>query len=207
MWSAGAAHACTCDAISPEAGFDRAQYVFTGKVIRADQHAWLIEVERVWKGGERLARTIKLMDVYATLPCEFFFQPGQRYVFFAILAKGGKRCFITRKPATGRDPCSRRACPSRATSRYGSRISSRASTARESSPAPTSPKGRGEASADAVQRDRVELSSHTPTISAAGTPGPASGYWSATPPKYAGRHSASRPGSSARSDRTSACPA
>ena len=93
MWSAGAAHACTCDAISPEAGFDRAQYVFTGKVVRADHHAWLIEVESVWKGGERLARTIKLMDVYATLPCEFFFQPGQRYVFFAILAKGGKEVF------------------------------------------------------------------------------------------------------------------
>ena len=93
MWGAGAAHACSCDPVSPEAGFDRAQYVFAGKVVRADQHAWLIEVERAWKGGERLARTIKLMDVYATLDCEFFFQPGQRYVFFAILAKGGREVF------------------------------------------------------------------------------------------------------------------
>jgi hypothetical protein len=94
IWSAGAAHAaCSCDAISPEAGFDRAQYVFTGKVVRADQHVWLIEVERTWKGGEKLARTIKLMDVYARLPCEFFFQLGQRYVFFAILAKGGREVF------------------------------------------------------------------------------------------------------------------
>ena len=93
MWGAGAAQACSCDPIAPEAGFDRAQYVFIGKVVRADQHAWLVEVEHAWKGGERLARTIKLMDVYATLDCEFFFQAGQRYVFFAILAKGGREVF------------------------------------------------------------------------------------------------------------------
>jgi hypothetical protein len=59
----------------------------------ADHHAWLIEVERVWKGHEKLARTIKLMDVYATMDCEFFFHTGQRYVFFAILAKGGRDVF------------------------------------------------------------------------------------------------------------------
>jgi hypothetical protein len=56
VWGAGAAHACRCDPISPEAGFDRAQYVFAGKVVQAENHAWLIEVERVWKGHERLAR-------------------------------------------------------------------------------------------------------------------------------------------------------
>jgi hypothetical protein len=92
--------------------------VFAGKVVRADQHAWLIEVERAWKGGERLARSIKLMDVYATLDCEFFFQPGQRYVFFAILAKGGREVFYypqacnwderplqsTRVPVEGNEP-------------------------------------------------------------------------------------------------------
>jgi len=90
---AGAAHACRCDPISPDAGFDRAQYVFAGKVVQAESHAWLIEVERVWKGHERLTRTVKLMDVYATLDCEFFFQAGQRYLFFAILAKGGREVF------------------------------------------------------------------------------------------------------------------
>jgi hypothetical protein len=93
MCSAGAAYACQCDPISPEAGFDRAQYVFTGKVVQADHHAWLIEVERVWKGHERLTHTVKLMDVYATLDCEFSFQSGQRYLFFAILAKGGREVF------------------------------------------------------------------------------------------------------------------
>ena len=46
MDGAGAAHACSCDPVSPEAGFDRAQYVFTGKVVQAEQHIWLIEVEQ-----------------------------------------------------------------------------------------------------------------------------------------------------------------
>src|ERR1043166_4328410 len=53
----GAAHACACEPISPEAGFARAQYVFAGKVVQAEHHTWLIEVERVWKGHDKLART------------------------------------------------------------------------------------------------------------------------------------------------------
>src|SRR5882672_6272730 len=65
MSAAGAAHACSCDPISPAAGFDRAQYVFAGKVARAEAHTWHVEVERVWKGHEKLARTVRLMDVYA----------------------------------------------------------------------------------------------------------------------------------------------
>jgi hypothetical protein len=93
IWSTGAAYACSCDSISPEAGFDRAQYVFAGKVVQAEHHTWVIEVERAWKGHEKLARTIRLMDVYAKMDCEFFFQLGQRYVFFAILAKGGREVF------------------------------------------------------------------------------------------------------------------
>ena len=44
-----------------------------------------------------------------------------------------------------------------------------------------------------------------PTISAAETPDPAFLYWSAKPPRYARRHSASRPGSSAHSDLRAAC--
>jgi hypothetical protein len=61
--------------------------------VKADAHAWLVEVERVWKGREKLGRTVKLMDVYATTDCEFFFHSGQRYLFFAILAKGGREVF------------------------------------------------------------------------------------------------------------------
>jgi hypothetical protein len=117
MWGAGAAHACRCDPLSPQAGFDRAQYVFTGKVVQAEHHTWLVEVDRVWKGGERLARTIRLMDVYAKMDCAFFFQLGQRYLFFAILAKGGRDVFYhpqvcnwtrplqsTRIPTEGSEP-------------------------------------------------------------------------------------------------------
>jgi hypothetical protein len=117
MRQAGAAHACSCEPISPAAGFDRAQYVFTGQVVKADAHAWLVKVERVWKGHEKLARTVKLMDVYATTDCEFFFQAGQRYLFFAIVAKGGREVFYhpqvcnwikplqsTRVPTEGNEP-------------------------------------------------------------------------------------------------------
>ena len=93
MWGAGVAHACSCQPISPEAGFDHAQYVFTGKVIQAESHIWFVEVERVWKGHEKLAHTIKLMDVYARMDCEFYFKLGQRYLFFAVVAKGDRHVF------------------------------------------------------------------------------------------------------------------
>ena len=93
IWRIDVAHACSCDPISPETGFDRAQYVFTGKVVKADHHIWLIEVERVWKGHDKLTRTVELMDVYARMNCEFFFKLGERYLFFTVLAKGGRDVF------------------------------------------------------------------------------------------------------------------
>jgi hypothetical protein len=93
-WGASAAQACSCDPVSPEAGFDRAQYVFTGTVVKADNHIWLVDVDRMWKGDEKLGRTIELMDVYARMDCEFFFKLGERYVFFAVLAKGGRHIFF-----------------------------------------------------------------------------------------------------------------
>jgi Tissue inhibitor of metalloproteinase len=94
IWPIGAAHACSCRPITPETGFDQAQYVFTGKVVKAEHHIWLIEVERVWKGHDRLTRTVELMDVYAQMDCAFFFKLGQRYVVFAVLAKGGRKIFF-----------------------------------------------------------------------------------------------------------------
>ena len=93
MGEPSAAHACSCDPISPAAGFERAQYVFAGKVVSTEGHTWQVDVERVWKGREKLGRTVRLMDVYAMIDCEFFFQPGQRYLFFAILAKGNRNVF------------------------------------------------------------------------------------------------------------------
>jgi hypothetical protein len=90
---AGAAHACSCEATSPAAGFERAQYVFTGTVIEAGQHLWMVAVDRAWKGAEKLARRVRLMDAYASMDCEFSFALGQRYLFFAVVAKGSREVF------------------------------------------------------------------------------------------------------------------
>ena len=76
-WGTGAAHACSC-----------------GKVVQAEHHVWLVDVERVWKGHEKLRHTVKLMDVYAKMDCEFYFELGQRYLFFAVLAKGSREVFF-----------------------------------------------------------------------------------------------------------------
>ena len=92
-WGTADAQVCSCAPSSPEEGFDRAQYVFTGKVAKAEHHVWLVDVERVWKGREKLRRTIKLMDVYARMDCEFSFELAERYLFFAVLAKGSREVF------------------------------------------------------------------------------------------------------------------
>jgi hypothetical protein len=115
-YGTGTARACSCDAISPEAGFDRAQYVFTGKVVNARHHQWLVEVERVWKGHDKLGRTVRLMDIYAGMDCEQHFELDRSYVFFAVIAKGSRDVFYhphacnwtsplrsTRVPAQGND--------------------------------------------------------------------------------------------------------
>lgn len=93
MWTAGSAHACSCEKMSPAEGFERAQYVFSGKVVEAGAHTWVIEVERVWKGRDTLTHKARLMDVYAKMDCESFFREGERYLFFAIVAKGPRDVF------------------------------------------------------------------------------------------------------------------
>jgi hypothetical protein len=115
MSAAGAAQACSCGPISPEAGFDRAQYVFTGKVIQAENHIWLVEVERVWKGQEKLERVVMLMDVYARMDCEFFFKLGQRYLFFAVIAKGGKAAFYHPQACNWTSPLQSKRAPAAGT--------------------------------------------------------------------------------------------
>lgn len=86
----GAAHACSCGRISPGEGFDRAQYVFTGKVVEIDGHTWTIDVDQVWKGAEKLASRVRLLDVYASIDCEFYFELSRLYLFFAIVAKSSR---------------------------------------------------------------------------------------------------------------------
>lgn len=95
LWlsTAGAAHACSCEKISPAQGFERAQYVFAGKVVEAGAHTWVVEVERVWKGRDTLTHKARLMDVYAKMDCESFFKEGEHYLFFAIVAKGPRDVF------------------------------------------------------------------------------------------------------------------
>jgi hypothetical protein len=87
---AGAAHACSCEQISPGEGFDRAQYVFAGKVTEITGHTWTVDVDRVWKGADRLAKRVRLLDVYASIDCEFYFELGRAYLFFAIVAKSSR---------------------------------------------------------------------------------------------------------------------
>jgi hypothetical protein len=93
VWLPGTtgAYACSCEAISPAVGFERAQYVFVGQVVKSGAHTWVVEVDRVWKG--KLTRYVRLMDVYAQMDCEFFFKQGERYLFFAILAKSSRDPF------------------------------------------------------------------------------------------------------------------
>jgi hypothetical protein len=84
------AHACGCESISPAQGFERAQYVFTGKVIDMTGHTWTVDVDRVWKGADKLAAQVRLLDVYNGIDCEFYFEPGRTYLFFADVAKSSR---------------------------------------------------------------------------------------------------------------------
>jgi hypothetical protein len=84
------AHACSCEAISPAQGFERAQYVFTGKVVETIDHSWTVDVERVWKGSANLAARVRLLDVYAGIDCASYFETGRAYLFFVIVAKSSR---------------------------------------------------------------------------------------------------------------------
>ena len=84
------AHACPCEEISPEQGFEEAQYVFTGKVVEEVGHTWTVDVDRVWKGSEKLASRVRLLDVYNGIDCAFYFEQGRSYLFFAIVAKSSR---------------------------------------------------------------------------------------------------------------------
>jgi hypothetical protein len=90
--AADVAHACACDSISPAQGFVRAQYVFIGKVaeVTVTGHQWTVDVDRVWKGADKLAARVRLLDVYSSIDCEFYFESGRAYLFFAIVAKSSR---------------------------------------------------------------------------------------------------------------------
>jgi len=80
-------------ALLPDGVGQQGHRVFTGKIVEAGSHTWVVEVDRVWKGRETLTHSARLMDVYAKMDCESFFKEGERYLFFAIVAKGPREVF------------------------------------------------------------------------------------------------------------------
>ena len=121
MAGANTAHACACESISPAQGFARAQYVFTGKVVDVTGHTWTVDVDRVWKGADKLAAQVRLLDVYNGIDCEFYFEPGRTYLFFATWRRAVATCTTNPRSATGRAQCARRGSPVRV-ARSGSKI-------------------------------------------------------------------------------------
>jgi len=72
--------ACTCIFSAPAAGFDRAEAVFTGTVIKAGKSEWTVEVTRVWKGD--VESQIILFDAHAGTSCSTSgFKKGRSYLF------------------------------------------------------------------------------------------------------------------------------
>jgi hypothetical protein len=64
--------------------------VFTGTVVEEAIHTWTVDVDRVWKGVDKLAARVRLLDVHNGIDCEFYFEPGRAYIFFAIVAKSSR---------------------------------------------------------------------------------------------------------------------
>ncbi|WP_456639714.1 hypothetical protein [Bradyrhizobium sp. USDA 10063] len=61
-----------------------------GKVVEIKDHTWAVDVDRAWKGAEKLANRVRLLDVYASIDCEFYFELGRVYVFFVNVAKSSR---------------------------------------------------------------------------------------------------------------------
>ena len=71
---------CTCGAISPAQGFEQAEAVFTGSVIRSRKSQWRIKVERVWKGD--VESEVIVFDAYAGSSCSTSgYKRGTNYLF------------------------------------------------------------------------------------------------------------------------------
>ena len=72
-------HACICPAVLPSAAFDRAEAVFTGKVVRSGKHEWTVKVNRVWKGD--VAAEVTVFDAHPNSNCASRFKRGTEYLF------------------------------------------------------------------------------------------------------------------------------
>ena len=72
--------ACACMFSSPATGFDRAEAVFTGRVIKAGKSEWTVEVTRVWKGD--VESEVILFDAHARTSCSTSgYKKGRSYLF------------------------------------------------------------------------------------------------------------------------------
>ena len=79
------AQACSCSFSPPSQGYDRAQAVFTGKVIKAKKAEWIIVVDRVWKG--EMEETVTLRDAHAGTSCAAGYKKGESYLFLVDVEK------------------------------------------------------------------------------------------------------------------------
>jgi len=77
--------ACSCFYSRPSEGFDRAQAVFTGRIIKAEKSEWVVAVERVWKG--EMAERVTLRDAHAGTSCAAGYKKGARYLFLVDVVK------------------------------------------------------------------------------------------------------------------------
>ncbi len=91
LFSASESFACVCRAITPAQGFDRAQAVFTGKVIKAKKSEWTVAVDRVWKGD--VEEIITLRDAHAGSSCASSYKRGESYLFLINVEKS-KRAVV-----------------------------------------------------------------------------------------------------------------
>lgn len=69
----------------PSQGFDRAQAVFTGKVIKAKKSEWTVAVDRVWKG--EVEETVTLRDAHAGTSGRAGYKRGESYLFLVDVVK------------------------------------------------------------------------------------------------------------------------
>jgi hypothetical protein len=89
VFSATETSACMCGAITPAQGFDQAQAVFTGKVIKVKKSEWTILVDRVWKG--EIEETITLHDAHRGSSCAAGYKRGESYLFLINVEKSEQK--------------------------------------------------------------------------------------------------------------------
>jgi hypothetical protein len=84
---------CPTVSSSPADDAGYSGYVFAGKVVEIIAHTWTVDVDRVWKGADKLAAHVHLLDVYSGIDCASYFDNGRSYLFFVVVAKSSRYTF------------------------------------------------------------------------------------------------------------------